>query len=168
MLKYSFLPLAVSEKQLRVCGVHPLLKCSENHIQTGPCCHDVSSATPASPTSATCNGSTGNMKAVSPLGNSGQECPALEGVGRRPGKEHPCAGTASKAVPHSLCNPVAHTESNQTSKRPSKGFHCPLSGCHSPRNPGFFHAPTQPGNRVRTCPFCERRWLWRYPELQEM
>lgn len=79
MPKYSFLPQAVSEKQLRGCGGHPPYKCPENLSQTAPC-HDVLSATPASPMTATCYGSTRNMKAVSPLGNSGKECPTLEGV----------------------------------------------------------------------------------------
>lgn len=72
------------------------------------------------------------------------------------------------SVPHSLCHPAAHTKSNLTSKPPPKGFPWPLSGCHSPSDPGFFPASIQPGNCVRTCPFCGGRWLWRYPEMQEI
>ena len=153
----------------RGCGGHPPFKHPESQIQPGPCCRHVSSATLASPTLATCCGSTGNVKGASALGNAEEQVPALGGAGRRLEKEHPWWGQGSKQsppkapqgcmqqapltvlTPQPLCRPTpaAPGEANLS----SKGWQWALPGCHSPtepRSPRRFHAGQ--GSSARACP----------------
>lgn len=180
--KYSFLLPAAGEKQLRCCSEHPPSKYPKSQIQPGPCCHDVSSTTPSSPTLATCCGSTGKARGLSLLGKAQGKVPAPGRVARRPGKANPWWGQGIKQSPStaprglmqqaSLCSPCSSCiqptpRAPREANAPIRGLRWHPPGCHSPSHPGFFSHTRSAANHCQGLSTPWGRWLQRQPELQE-